>query len=145
MQEPSPFPELAHPPVQAAEPASATLTFVFSDIEGSTRLEQAIGTVAYGAIRERHRTLLREAFAAHGGEEQGTEGDSFFVAFGRAQDAARAAVDAQGALAGHAGPDGERIRVRIGPGSNRLTRMAVEAVSCAQARASVSSAALEAA
>ena len=114
MQEPSPFPELAHPPVQAAEPASATLTFVFSDIEGSTRLEQAIGTVAYGAIRERHRTLLREAFAAHGGEEQGTEGDAFFVVFRSARGAIGAALAAQRALAVEPWPEGAQVRVRMG-------------------------------
>ncbi len=114
MQEPSPFPELAQPPVQAAESAGATLTFVFSDIEGSTRLEQAIGTAAYGAIRERHRTLLREAFAAHGGEEQGTEGDSFFVVFRSARGAIAAALAAQRALAAEPWPDGAQVRVRMG-------------------------------
>jgi predicted ATPase/class 3 adenylate cyclase len=114
MQEPSPFPELAQPPVQAAESAGATLTFVFSDIEGSTRLEQAIGTVAYGAIRERHRALLRAAFAAHGGEEQGTEGDSFFVVFRSARGAIAAALAAQRALAAEPWPEGAEVRVRMG-------------------------------
>lgn len=114
MQEPSPFPELAQPPDEAAEPAGATLTFVFSDIEGSTRLEQAIGTVAYGAIRERHRALLRAAFAAHGGEEQGTEGDSFFVVFRSARGAIAAALAAQRALAAEPWPEGAEVRVRMG-------------------------------
>ena len=114
MQEPSPFPELAKSPIEAAEPAGATLTFVFSDIEGSTRLEQAIGTTAYGAIRERHRTLLREAFAAHGGEEQGTEGDSFFVVFRPARGAIGAALAAQRSLAAEPWPDGAQVRVRMG-------------------------------
>jgi predicted ATPase/class 3 adenylate cyclase len=114
MQEPSPFPELAQPPVQAAEPAGETLTFVFSDIEGSTRLEQAIGTTAYGAVRERHRTLLREAFAAHGGEEQGTEGDSFFVVFRSARGAIGAALVAQRSLAAEPWPEGAQVRVRMG-------------------------------
>ena len=118
MQEPSPFPELAKSPIEAAEPAGATLTFVFSDIEGSTRLEQAIGTTAYGAIRERHRTLLREAFAAHGGEEQGTEGDSFFVVFRSARGAIggrprSAALPCRRAMAGRRpgpGADGRPFR-----------------------------------
>ena len=61
--------------------ASGTLTFLFSDIEGSSRLEQEVGTEAYAALLARHRSILRAAFEAHGGEEQGTEGDSFFVIF----------------------------------------------------------------
>ncbi len=91
-----------------------TLAFLFSDIEGSTRLEQAVGTVAYGAIRERHRELLRAAFAAHDGREQSTEGDSFFVAFPTASDALGAALDAQRAVAAEAWPAGGSVRVRMG-------------------------------
>jgi len=93
---------------------TGTVTFLMSDIEGSTRLLRALGVDRYESALQAHRALLREAFARHAGFEVGTEGDSFFVAFGRAQDAVRAAVDAQSALAGHAAPDGERIRVRIG-------------------------------
>jgi predicted ATPase/class 3 adenylate cyclase len=114
MQEPSPSPEIAQPPAQAAEPAGATLTFVFSDIESSTRLEQSIGTSAYGAIRERHRAILRGAFAAHEGEEQGTEGDSFFVVFRSARGAIRAALAAQLGLAAEPWPEGAEVRVRMG-------------------------------
>ena len=114
MQEPSPFPEPVQPPVQVAEPDGATLTFLFSDIEGSTRLEQAIGTRAYGVVRERHRVLLREAFAACGGEEQGTEGDSFFVIFRSARGAIAAALAAQRSLAAEPWPDGAPIHVRMG-------------------------------
>jgi predicted ATPase/class 3 adenylate cyclase len=91
-----------------------TLAFLFSDIEGSTRLEQALGTVAYGAIRERHRELLRTAFAAHDGREQSTEGDSFFVAFPTASDALGAALEAQRAVTAEAWPAGGSIRVRMG-------------------------------
>ena len=58
-----------------------TLTCLFSDIEGSTALELDLGTPAYRAILERHQALLRAAFGAHDGEEQSTEGDSFFVLF----------------------------------------------------------------
>ena len=90
------------------------LTFLFSDIEGSTRLEQSIGTLRYGALRERHRTILRSAFKAHKGREQGTEGDSFFVVFDRPRDALQAAVEAQRALAAEPWPEDARIRVRIG-------------------------------
>ena len=74
--------------------AGSTLTFLFSDIEGSTRLEHAVGTRAYAELRERHRQLLRAAFAAGDGAEQGTEGDSFFVVFRSARAAVVAAVAA---------------------------------------------------
>jgi predicted ATPase/class 3 adenylate cyclase len=114
MQEPSPFPELAQPLVPVTDRAGATLTFLFSDIEGSTRLEQAIGTRLYGELRERHRALLRAAFAAGGGEEQGTEGDSFFVVFRSARRAIGAALAAQRSLAAEPWPEEAPIRVRMG-------------------------------
>ena len=114
MQEPSPFPEFALPPVPDVDRAGATLTFLFSDIEGSTRLEQTIGTRAYGALRERHRALLRVAFTAYGGEEQGTEGDSFFVVFRSARGAVAAAIAAQRSLAAEPWPEETPIRVRMG-------------------------------
>ena len=90
------------------------LTFLFSDIEGSTRLEEALGTAAYAKLRERHRMLLRTAFASQDGTEQGTEGDSFFVVFPNAQSAIHAAVEAQRALAAEPWPAGTDVRVRIG-------------------------------
>ena len=113
---------LPDPPVASSmsEPRSDppgttdTLAFLFSDIEGSTRLEQALGTSTYAAIRERHRELLRAAFAAHGGREQGTEGDSFFVCFPAASDAIEAALQAQQALAAESWPAGGDVRVRMG-------------------------------
>ena len=91
-----------------------THAFLFSDIEGSTRLEQAVGTSAYAELRERHRALVRTAVAAHGGLEQGTEGDSFFVVFGTATQAINAALDAQRTLASEPWPDGVAVRVRMG-------------------------------
>ena len=99
------------------DPGSATtrtVTFLFTDIEGSTRLELELGTARYAAVRERHRELLRAAFAAHGGEERSTEGDSFFVLFDSARSAVRAAIDAQRALAAEAWPDGVNVKVRMG-------------------------------
>ncbi|HEX5241126.1 MAG TPA: adenylate/guanylate cyclase domain-containing protein [Candidatus Limnocylindrales bacterium] len=93
---------------------TGTRTFLFTDIEGSTRLEQDIGTARYAAVRERHRELLRAAFGANGGLEQGTEGDSFFVVFGRASDGLLAAIEAQRALLAEAWPDGVTVRVRMG-------------------------------
>ena len=79
--------------------SSGTSTFLFTDIEGSTRLEQRVGTQRYGEIRERHRAILREAFTADGGVEQGTEGDSFFVVFPSARQGVAAAVAAQRGIA----------------------------------------------
>ena len=71
-----------------------TLTFLFSDIEGSTRLLDTLGREAYTAVLERHAAIMRAAMAAHGGREQNTEGDSFFVVFDGAGEALEAAIDA---------------------------------------------------
>ncbi|HEY3523276.1 MAG TPA: hypothetical protein VGK63_06205, partial [Candidatus Limnocylindrales bacterium] len=78
-------------PAAATAVDRATRTFLFTDIEGSSQLERELGIDAYADVRTRHRQLLREAFVRAGGEEQGTEGDSFFVAFGSADAALRAA------------------------------------------------------
>jgi predicted ATPase/class 3 adenylate cyclase len=91
-----------------------TVTFLFSDIEGSTRLELSLGTAGYAAVRERHRELLRAAFSDNGGREQSTEGDSFFVLFESARAAIRAAVVGQRALASESWPEGVDLRVRMG-------------------------------
>ena len=107
--------------VEALGAAGGTLAFLFSDIEGSTRLEQAVGTAAYADLRERHRALLRAAFAAHGGVEQGTEGDSFFVVFGTAADALAAAADAERAIAAEAWPPEATVRVRMGLNAGEAT------------------------
>jgi predicted ATPase/class 3 adenylate cyclase len=93
--------------------SSGTVTLLFSDIEGSTRLLRRTGE-AYPALLERHRTLLREAFERHGGRVLGAEGDEFFVAFATAADAAAAAREGQRALATHDWPEGNEIRVRMG-------------------------------
>jgi class 3 adenylate cyclase len=92
---------------------TGTVTLLFTDIEGSTRLLQRQPD-RYGDLLAEHRELLRAAFASHGGREIGTEGDSFFVAFGRAREAVAAAIDGQAALATHAWPDGDGVRVRMG-------------------------------
>jgi predicted ATPase/class 3 adenylate cyclase len=93
---------------------TGTVTCLFSDIEGSTRLEIELGTGPYRDVRERHRELLRAAFAAHGGYEQGTEGDSFFMIFRGAIDAVLAAAEAQRAMVAETWPDGVAVRVRMG-------------------------------
>src|ERR1700740_953485 len=92
---------------------SGTVTFLFTDIEGSTALLRRVGP-AYGDILAEHQRILRAAFAAHDGHEIDTQGDSFFVAFRRAKDAVAAAVEAQRSLAEHQWPEGTPLRVRMG-------------------------------
>ena len=91
-----------------------TVTFLFSDVEGSTRLSRQFGDTRWAELLESHRTMLRQAFAAHSGLEVDTQGDSFFVAFTRATDAIAAALDTQLALQAHDWPTDGRVRVRIG-------------------------------
>ncbi|MFN2419539.1 MAG: adenylate/guanylate cyclase domain-containing protein [Candidatus Limnocylindria bacterium] len=93
---------------------SGTVTFLFSDIEGSTRLLRDLGSEGYGAALDDHRRLVREAVATAGGTEIDTQGDAFFVAFPRAEDAARAAVEIQRRMVAHRWPWGGQLRVRIG-------------------------------
>jgi predicted ATPase len=87
---------------------TGTVTFLFSDIEGSTRLLDDVGAEAYAEELAEHRRVMREAFAAYGGVEVDTQGDAFFVAFPEARGALDAAAQAQQALV--TGP----IRVRMG-------------------------------
>ena len=94
-------------PVETFDLPRGTVTFLFTDIEGSTDLARQLGA-AFGRVRSEHRRVLREAFDARGGPEIDTAGDGFFVAFERAGDAVAAAVDAQRALAD------PRLRVRMG-------------------------------
>ena len=90
-----------------------TVTLLFTDVEGSTRLLEQLGTEAYAEALERHRDLLRNAFAQNHGYEFGTEGDALFVAFSGAEDAVAAAGQGQSALAGAEWPEGAKLRVRI--------------------------------
>jgi class 3 adenylate cyclase len=92
---------------------SGTVTFVFTDIEGSTRLLQELGD-GYGDVVSAHRRIIRERFGEQGGTEMDTQGDAFFFSFARARDAAEAAVTAQRALRDHAWPGGAQVRVRMG-------------------------------
>jgi class 3 adenylate cyclase len=91
-----------------------TVTFVFTDIEGSTKLLQELGDAAYAQASGDHRRIVRETFGMHGGSEVDTQGDAFFFSFPRARDAATAAVEAQRALRDHAWPNGSTLRVRMG-------------------------------
>src|SRR6476619_4235101 len=95
------------------EQRASSVTFVFTDIEGSTTLVKELRE-RWPAVRSAHRRIVRHAFAAHGGDEVDTQGDSFFYVFGRARDAALAAADAQRGLAAHEWPEAGVIRIRIG-------------------------------
>ena len=92
----------------ARELPTGTVTFVFTDIEGSTKLLQQLGADAYADELAQHRRTLRESFVRHDGVEVDTQGDSFFIAFATAPAAIAAAAEAQQVLS--AGP----IRVRMG-------------------------------
>jgi len=80
-----------------------TITLLFTDIEGSTRLLHELGE-RYAAVLAEHRRILRDVFSRHGGVEVDTQGDAFFVAFARATDAVAAAGDAQVGMTTPFGP-----------------------------------------
>jgi class 3 adenylate cyclase len=100
---------------EAGKPLPAgTLTFVFTDIEGSTRLIQELGEARFNAVLEDHGRIVAGAFDAEGGHRVRMEGDSFFYVFERATAAVAAAAAAQRALAAHVFPENVAIRVRMG-------------------------------
>ncbi len=91
-----------------------TVTFLFTDIEGSTALLQHLGDQRYAQILAEHRHLLRAAFQVGGGHEIDTQGDAFLVAFGSVQGAVATAEAAQRVIATHPWPEGAPVRVRVG-------------------------------
>jgi class 3 adenylate cyclase len=95
-----------------SELPSGTVTLLFTDIEGSTRLLQVLGD-GYGEVLGRHHALIRNAVAQHDGHEVDVQGDGFLVAFARADDAVAAAADAQRALGEL---DGVRVRMGVHTG-----------------------------
>ena len=99
--------------MQRGDLPSGTITFLFTDIEGSTRLLRR-SPDGYEALLERHRVLVRTAISRRAGVEVGTEGDSFFCVFTTAPDALAAAIDIQRSLAGERWPEGLAVKVRIG-------------------------------
>jgi YVTN family beta-propeller protein len=116
-------------------PPAGTVTFLFTDIEGSTRLVKHLGR-RYPDLLAEHQLVLREAFTRHAGQEMDTQGDSFFVAFARARDASAAAVAGQRDLSAHAWPDDLELRVRMGlhtgepaVGADRYTGLGVHRAS----------------
>lgn len=92
---------------------SGTVSFLFTDVQGSTRLLRQLGS-SYAQLLSEHEHILRAAVAKAGGHELDTEGDALFAAFGRVRDAVAAAVAAQVALGAHKWPGGVDVRVRMG-------------------------------
>src|SRR2546426_1272408 len=105
---------------------AGTLTFLFTDIEGSTKLQTELGTDRYQDVLETHTRLLRDAFK-DGGVEVRVEGDALFVVFAVAALAVRAAAAAQRALATAAFPHGATVRVRMGMHTGEGRPASVEA------------------
>jgi class 3 adenylate cyclase len=101
------------PRTAPTELPTGTVTFMFTDIEGSTRLLQSLGD-RYRSVLAEHAGLLRQALATHHGIEVSTEGDAFFAVFRSPVDAVSAAVGAQRALAGYAWQGEAPVRVRMG-------------------------------
>jgi class 3 adenylate cyclase/DNA-binding CsgD family transcriptional regulator len=93
---------------------SGTVTFLFSDIEGSTRLLKELGREPYGEVLAEHNSRLREAFAAQAGTEIDRQGDAFFFVFRSAGAAVAAAAAAQRSIAEAAWPEAGAVRVRMG-------------------------------
>src|SRR6266700_1196408 len=95
-------------------PTGPAVTFLFTDIEGSTRLERAVGSTEWATLVARHDALLRRSIEDAGGVVVKTEGDAFFAAFDRPAASTTAAVEAQRAIAGADWPAGARPRIRMG-------------------------------
>ena len=100
-------------PAGPQRPPTGTVTFVFTDIQGSTRLVDQLGP-AWEDVLGLHRRTLRRAFRRHHGVEMGTEGDSFFVVFGDAPSAVAAVAEGQLGLASARWPEGVDVLVRVG-------------------------------
>jgi predicted ATPase/class 3 adenylate cyclase len=104
--------------------AAQTLTFLFTDIEGSTAMLRRLGAV-YAELLSDHHRLIRAQLAAHGGREIDTQGDAFFAVFSSASSCVTAAIGMQRALASHIWPGGEGLRVRMGIHSGEASETAV--------------------
>jgi predicted ATPase/class 3 adenylate cyclase len=101
-----------------------TLTFLFTDIEGSTALLRRVGEDGYAQVLAGHHALIRSALAAHDGREVDTQGDAFFAVFSSPRGCAAAVLQMQQALQDHAWPGGEQVRVRMGVHCGEATRTA---------------------
>ncbi len=116
---------------------TGTVTLLFTDIEGSTRLLTRLGE-RYADVLAEYRHLLRDVFEHWHGHEVDTQGDAFFVVFARAADAVSAAIAAQRALAAHAWPEGIEVRVRMGlhTGKPSLVTQGTQVLMCTRRHAS---------
>jgi len=103
--------------------ATQKLTFLFTDIEGSTAMAQRLGDAWDGILADHHR-LVRAGLAAHGGEEAASQGDGVSAVFTSPRACVDAAIQMQRALVSHAWPGGERVRVRIGIHSGEASQVA---------------------
>jgi predicted ATPase/class 3 adenylate cyclase len=101
-----------------------TLTFLFTDIEGSTALLGRLGGEGYAQVLARHHALIRSALAAHDGREVDTQGDAFFAVFSSPRGCVAAVLEMQQAIQGHAWPGGEQVRVRMGIHFGEVARTA---------------------
>jgi predicted ATPase/class 3 adenylate cyclase len=101
-----------------------TLTFLFTDIEGSTGLLRRLGDGAYARVLADHHALIRSALAAHDGTEVDTQGDAFFAVFSSPGACVAAVLEMQRALEEHPWPAGERVRVRMGVHTGEAARSA---------------------
>ena len=102
-----------------------TLTFLFTDIEGSTALLRRLGDSDYGRVLADHHALIRAALAAHDGKEVDTQGDAFFAVFSSPTACVAAVIDMQCALEAREWPSGEQVRVRMGVHSGEAATTAV--------------------
>ena len=107
--------DLVAAPSSTSQPSvpTGTVTFVFTDVEGSTALVKKLGD-GYGELLEQHHRVLRTVFGGSEGHEIDTQGDAFFFTFRRARDAVRAAVEVQRTVAAERWPEDVTVRIRIG-------------------------------
>jgi predicted ATPase/class 3 adenylate cyclase len=101
-----------------------TFTFLFTDIEGSTALVRRLGEGLYAQLLADHNSLIRSGLAAHDGKEVDTQGDAFFAVFSSPRACVAAVLEMQRALAEHAWPGGEHVRVRMGVHTGEASRTA---------------------
>jgi predicted ATPase/class 3 adenylate cyclase len=104
--------------------ATATLTFLFTDIEGSTALLGRLGEATYARLLAEHHRLIRDSLTAHGGNEMTAMGDGFFAVFTSPRACVRAVLEMQRELAARDWPEGERVRVRMGVHSGEASETA---------------------
>ena len=106
---------------------SGTVTFVFTDIEGSTKLAHELGTERWGQILVQHASVVRKAVGDNEGVVVRTEGDSFFLAFRSARQAVAAAADAERGFTSQQWAHGATVKVRIGMHTGENARPGTEA------------------